>query len=166
MENFVDLKFSRDGQAIKAAITIARSMNVSVLPANLRNKLIAGLDKADQAFNAIQWIRSTERDVAEAGDAYRPVLARVRALERDIRKIDAELAQLDIETSRVGQALAINVEKRYGAAKRNLSPGASPLPKKFHRTGIRCKNSSDQFWLPRQRLGATIDEPSMRPTNL
>jgi tripartite ATP-independent transporter DctM subunit len=127
MENFVDQEFSRDGQAIKAAITSARSMNVSVLPPNLRNKLIAGLDKADQAFNAIQRIRSTERDVAEAGDAYRPVLARVRALERDIRKIDAELAQLDIETSRVGQTLSDKRREEIRRRKAELVAGRVSL---------------------------------------
>lgn len=97
MVDFVNERFIRDEQGIKTAITNARSMNLDVLPINLRSDFVVGLNNTDAAIIAIQQIKSAERDVAKAEGAYRPVLTRVRALERNLRQIDVELAKLDTE---------------------------------------------------------------------
>lgn len=103
MVDFVNERFLRDGDEIKTSITNARSMNLAVLPINLRNGFVVGLNNADAAISAIQQIKSAERDVIKAEQAYRPILTRVRALERNIRQIDVELAQLDIEANYLRQ---------------------------------------------------------------
>lgn len=103
IEDYVDRVFSRNAEVITAAITNARSLDFSFLPADLRNELIAGLSKANDAFMAIQTIKAAEQNVAQAAKFYRPVLLRIRTLERDIRRINEEMARLEGELNSVGR---------------------------------------------------------------
>lgn len=103
MEDYVDRVFLRNGDVIRAAITNANSMDSSVLPADLRNEFIVGLSKANDVFIAIQTIKAAEQKVTEAAANYRPVLLRIRTLERNVRRIDEEFAQLEDEQNSVGR---------------------------------------------------------------
>lgn len=103
MVDFVNERFLRNGDEIKTTITNARSMNLAVLPTNLRNDFVVGLNNAGATITAIQQIKSAERNVAKEEGVYRPLLTRVRALERNMRQIDAELAHLDTEINYLRQ---------------------------------------------------------------
>lgn len=121
MVSFVSERFARNGDEIKTAITNARSMNLTVLPASLRDNFIVGLNNANATFAAIQQIKSAERDVAEAEQAYRPILTKVRALERKLRQIDGEFARLDIEARYLNQVP--NEERRQQILDRRAELG-------------------------------------------
>ena len=104
MEEYVWRQFNKDGETIRNAIAQARSLDLQALPKHLRSELVRSFDKADGAVSAIDEIKRAERAVAEAAVGYRPLLAGVRELERDARRIDQEISKLEVVISRAGRA--------------------------------------------------------------
>ncbi|MHA7776358.1 TRAP transporter large permease [Roseibium sp. M-1] len=100
MENVVYEDFQQNGNRILSAIQTVQDIDMSYLPADLQKDVTEGLEKARDALPQMQAIREAEVAVAGASGAYKPVHDDVRALERDARRIDERIEELEVVVSR------------------------------------------------------------------
>jgi tripartite ATP-independent transporter DctM subunit len=111
MENYVARAFVARGEKIHQAIDQARALDLRVLPERFRGALTQSFAKAQDAFRQMDAIKKAERAVAQSAAAYRPLHAKVREIERDVRRIDQEISKQETIVSRAGQA-AVAVAQR------------------------------------------------------
>lgn len=102
IEEFVYERVQMEGDQIRGAISTARGIDISYLPDDLRDELAESFDKAEEALTLIGDIKTAEAAVEEAATDYRPVHRLVRGLERDARRIDREIEELEIIVRRSG----------------------------------------------------------------
>ena len=106
IEAYVSRQFRENGDALRAAIDRARSLDLTPLPPKYRADLTKAFDKAGQAFPLMNAIETSEVSVAEAATGYTSVHARVRQLQRDARLIDKEISKLQTLVSRAGRTVS------------------------------------------------------------
>jgi len=102
IEEYVFKQLDDRSDSTRKAIAQARTLDLSILPENLRNELRQSFDKAESVFALMKAARETERAVAGEAFDYRPLLNEVRILERDARRIDRKIAKQKVIVSRVG----------------------------------------------------------------
>jgi len=92
----LDTYVAREIGASTAVQTVAsmQSLDLSVLPKGLSKDLAKGFASAEAAISGLTQIAEAEVAVQEAAPAFRPKLAKVRRIERDIRAIEAEAKDL------------------------------------------------------------------------
>lgn len=112
MEDYVSRTFEEGGEMIRGAIAQARSLDLRVLPKHLRDELAQSFDKAANAFAMVGEIKKTELAVGEAAVGYRPLLAKVRELERDARRIEQEISKMKVVISRAGGAETVEAVQK------------------------------------------------------
>ncbi|MEM7057292.1 MAG: TRAP transporter large permease subunit [Pseudomonadota bacterium] len=91
MEDYVAQRFVDDESRIKTAIASARTINLESLPSSQAKALTGAFDSADDAFVKMDAIDAAEQAVMTAAPDYRPMHRQVRAVERDARKLAAEI---------------------------------------------------------------------------
>ena len=101
MEEYVAAQFVEDGDALRTAIAQARGLPLEMIPDDLRDDLIGGFDKADDAFAKMDAIADANDAVSAAAVAYRPLHVTVRALERDAAKLTARISGDQTQLSRL-----------------------------------------------------------------
>lgn len=94
VEDYVLQRILTDESSIRGAIQAGRSLDRSYLPDDLQRALVEGFDNADEAIRLLKEADVARQAVKAAEGAYLPVQRVVRGLERDIRRIDAELSTL------------------------------------------------------------------------
>ena len=77
--------------AIRAAISTARGLDISMLPGELRGDLKSSFDKAEKTFELVDKIHAAEKAVAAATPAYLPLHVEVRELQRQARRLKEEI---------------------------------------------------------------------------
>ncbi|NQV84788.1 MAG: TRAP transporter large permease subunit [Rhodospirillales bacterium] len=87
VEKLVFSELDSTSGKIRAAITGARALDLSALPASVRSDLTAAFDKAEKTFVLVKTIGNTEKALDEYSVAYRPLHVEVR----DIQKIQARI---------------------------------------------------------------------------
>jgi TRAP-type mannitol/chloroaromatic compound transport system permease large subunit/predicted nucleic acid-binding Zn-ribbon protein len=102
IENYTSGQFRLNGDAITAAISKLKGADVSYLPSDLQQELKSGLQNAEKAIPQMKAIDEAVAAVTQAAVAYRPLHIQVRALERDARRIDGEIKELEVIISRSG----------------------------------------------------------------
>ena len=102
METLIYEDFQANGDSILAAIQSAENIDISYLPEDLQKDMAKGFEKAREALPQMQTIKDAENQVAAASGAYKPVHVEVRALERDARRIDEHINELQIIVNRSG----------------------------------------------------------------
>ncbi|GAA0777017.1 TRAP transporter large permease subunit [Roseibium denhamense] len=102
IEKLVNEDFAQNGNGILAAIQVAEALDFSYLPEDLQEDLAEGFEKAREALPQMQAIHDAEEAVNAAATDYRPLHVEVRALERDARRIDTTIADLEVIVSRAG----------------------------------------------------------------
>lgn len=102
METLVYEDFQQNGSSILAAIDKAESVDMSYLPKDIQKDMAKGFEKAREALPLMKEIRSAEEAVNAAAGDYRPVHIEVRALERDARRVDEHIAELEVVVRRSG----------------------------------------------------------------
>jgi len=100
IEETVFTQFQSDGDRIRSAIGEAKGLNVSSLPPKLAKSFGDSLTKAENTFKLLEDIKATEVSLKQAVPAYSPLHVRVREIQRDIRKAQAESKLLRTELSR------------------------------------------------------------------
>ena len=100
IEEYVAERLAETG-AVRSAIGRARDLDLSALPEELASDFRGSLDKAEAALAALDDAFDAERTVEEAARSYRPELRRVRQIEKDIRKREAEAKALKTRLSRM-----------------------------------------------------------------
>ncbi len=102
MEEFTAERFAADGQRIEAAIEAASTIDVSYLPEDMREELAEGIGKTADAIPLMAAIGEARRAIETATPDYAPLHVQVRALERDARRIDKDIAELEVIVQRSG----------------------------------------------------------------
>ena len=102
MEELIQADYEKNGTSILAAIDRVGSIDVSYLPEDLGKDLTEALEKAREALPQMAAIQSAEQAVTEAAVDYRPLHVTVRSLERDARRIEAHIEELQVIVDRSG----------------------------------------------------------------
>ncbi|MEO1162014.1 MAG: hypothetical protein AAFW74_16480, partial [Pseudomonadota bacterium] len=100
IEETVFTQFQSDGDSIRTAIGEARNLNVSSLPPKLAKSFGDSLAKAENTFKLLDDIKATEVSLKQAVPAYSPLHVQVREIQRDVRKVQAEVKHLRTALSR------------------------------------------------------------------
>ncbi len=95
LEEYVRDQVAENGSAIRSAIATAKGLDLSVLPKSLASDLSGAFDSADSALSLMEEISVAEAAVVEASADYRPVMAVVRDLQKEMRKFDEEIDKLE-----------------------------------------------------------------------
>ncbi|MBN9672363.1 TRAP transporter large permease subunit [Roseibium aggregatum] len=103
MEKLIYADFQDNGDGILAAIQSAEGIDMSYLPADVQKDMSEGFEKARDALPKMQAIHDAEAEVAAAAGAYRPVHTKVRALERDARRLEEQIEELEVVVDRSGE---------------------------------------------------------------
>ncbi|WP_299482610.1 TRAP transporter large permease subunit [uncultured Roseibium sp.] len=111
MEQLIYEDFQQNGDTILAAIEKAENVDMSYLPDDLQDDLAEGFEKAREALPLMQAIREAENEVAAASGAYKPIHVEVRALERDARRIDERIEELQVIVNRSGEGAVYTTEQ-------------------------------------------------------
>jgi DNA repair exonuclease SbcCD ATPase subunit len=84
-----------------AALDSMREQDLTVLPEDLADDLGEALESAEVALTSLDEIETTYAAVREAADDFRPKLANVRRIERDIRGLEEEAEELETTIQRM-----------------------------------------------------------------
>ncbi|SDU36436.1 TRAP transporter large permease subunit [Stappia sp. ES.058] len=103
MESYVQDEFAKNGEDIRAAIQTARALDLSYVPEDLREDLAESFEKAEESLTLMAQIVDAEAAVKVAAVDYRPLHVTVRAIERDIRRIDERITALELVVRRSGE---------------------------------------------------------------
>jgi len=120
METLVNDTYQTSGDGIMSAIKTASALDISYLPKKMQKELSGGFEKAEQAIPLMGEIVTAEAAVQAAAGSYRPVHVQVRALERDARRIDTHIKELEVIVSRSGPG-AIYTEAQGEKAKADIA---------------------------------------------
>ncbi len=91
LENYVRDKVAEEDAAIRAAISSAQALDLSALPDRTARELTEAFESAEAALAALDEIFVADDAVNAAAGDYRPAQQTVRTLQKDMRKIDAEI---------------------------------------------------------------------------
>ncbi|GIL01527.1 MAG: hypothetical protein BroJett030_14260 [Alphaproteobacteria bacterium] len=101
VERYVFDTLASEGDGIRRAIEQARARDLSLLPEALARRAGQGFEAAAQVFDLVEQVRLAHATVEAATPAYRPVHSRVRSIERDARKVEVEISELQTRLDRV-----------------------------------------------------------------
>ncbi|MEE3099404.1 MAG: TRAP transporter large permease subunit, partial [Pseudomonadota bacterium] len=108
----------RDESSIRSVISTARGLDLSYLPDRTAKDLAAGFDSAETALTLLPEADVAAGRVDAASVDYRPLHDRVRLLERDIRRDEAEIEELRTAINRmIGEGPRVEAEKAEMAAR-------------------------------------------------
>ena len=100
------------GGGLNAALASADAMNLSVLPDDLAKDLTKGFDSGKDALASLQSVFEAETAVAAAAEEYRPQQIFVRGIEKQVRKIEAEMKELETRIGRLRDESEANERDR------------------------------------------------------
>ncbi|NVK34637.1 MAG: TRAP transporter large permease subunit [Rhodobacteraceae bacterium] len=109
MENLVYQDYQQNSSTILAAIEDASKLDISYLPKGLQKDLKAGFEDARSAIPQMNEIVDAEAAVAAVADDYRPIHSEVRALERDMLRLDEEIEEFEVIVRRSGPTAVYTV---------------------------------------------------------
>ena len=95
VEEYLFDHFASNRTGLEKVIADARALDASALPKSMARKLEGGLKKAEGTFALVDEVRTAERAVNELSAAYAPLHRKVREIQRDIRRAEAEIKELD-----------------------------------------------------------------------
>ncbi len=91
IEEYTFVQYRDRENDLRAAIDLARRLDLSFVPRKLQKATAASFDKAERTFALVDDVRDTTATVDAATPDYRPLHVQVRALQRDVRRLDAEI---------------------------------------------------------------------------
>ena len=101
LEEHVADYLTRDGGATQAVISRLTQLSSQSLPKDFGVVLGAGLDDYSKAMTALQQADLAQLAVDEAAPAFQPIQSDVRALQKKIRRFEADNKEMSVEISRM-----------------------------------------------------------------
>ena len=101
IEQYVGEQFDGNGDRLEAAHAAARSIDLSFLPADLREGFTEGVEKAANARAMLDMARAAGMAISDASPEYRVVHTKVRDIQAVIRGIDGHIAELRTDINRL-----------------------------------------------------------------
>ena len=126
--------YASQGDKIRAAITTARGLDISMVPSAMRSSLKSSFTKADKTFELIQHIAKGERELEAGEQSYRPLHRKVRLIQRDIRKLKVEQGEIRQQISRssrdksVSPAQVADMEGHWKSLKADIDALKARIP--------------------------------------
>ncbi|WP_106751508.1 TRAP transporter large permease [Pannonibacter carbonis] len=111
IETYTSQQFRQRGTEIAGAISRMQGVDIGYLPADLQKELQSGLQNAEKAIPQMAEIDAAVAAVGQAAVSYRPLLVQVRAIERDARKIEREIKDLEVVVTRAGPTGIYSAER-------------------------------------------------------
>ena len=102
MEEYAAEQYADNGSTITAAIERAAALDTSSLPRDLAGKLSGSIEQAAKSKPLMDDIIASEKAIEDATPGYKPLHRQVRAVERDIRRIDTRIEDLELIIQRSG----------------------------------------------------------------
>ena len=97
IEQFVFVKFDENGDRIRSAIQAAKALPLKDLAPKTRRPIDESFSDAEATFANIAKVKETTAAVDAAAPAYSPLHRDVRAIERQVRQIDLEIRRVKRE---------------------------------------------------------------------
>ncbi len=94
VEQYVNDKFTVDGEKIRAAISKAQSLNLSALPKDIAKDFSKSTEDAANSIDLLKQALAAEQVVIDASGEYRPLHTQVRSIQREMRIIDGKVKDL------------------------------------------------------------------------
>ena len=101
VEQYVAGEFADRGAQIRAAIAKARTLDLSALPEEMRKDLTESFGKAEASFGLMGNVAKADAAIDQRKETYAPLHHRVRDIQEDIRKVDAQIKDTKEDIPRV-----------------------------------------------------------------
>ncbi|MCC0053227.1 MAG: TRAP transporter large permease subunit [Rhodobiaceae bacterium] len=102
LEEYAAERYATNGAGIAAAIDAAAKLDAGMLPEDIAKNLAGSIEQAAKAAGLMSEIVTANAAVEEATPGYKPLHQQVRAIERDIRRIDLQIDELKLIVQRSG----------------------------------------------------------------
>ena len=175
LENYVAEEFAKNGETILAAVKRAQALDLSYLPEDLREELTESFAKAEASLGLMGEITAAEKAVAAAAGDYRPLHVLVRGIERDIRRVDTAIADLEVIVRRSGEGQIYSAERgeraaaRIEALKEDRAVLAAQIPAEWdekHTTFAKIQTSENRARMTYRRNADDAYEPVVEAVNV
>ena len=138
VEEYIHSAMTTGSSEVDRAVERARSLDASFLPKNVSKDLLASFDAVGKSRQLLIDAKAAEAAVAAAAVDYRPIHSEVRALQRDARVFDAQIAEWETAVSRLRgeeNAAARKVfEDRIAAAEKSRDELLAQVPDTWEAT--------------------------------
>ncbi len=112
IEEYTFAQFSENRSRFDNTLATARGLDLSLLPEDTAEDLVESFDSADSAIGLLADAKAAEQAIIDNQERYRPVHTEVRRIQADIRKIDVDVAALELRRERIRGDDADDVEAR------------------------------------------------------
>jgi ribosomal protein L22 len=96
VEKYVFSELAQNESKIRSAITVARGLDLSALPAEMRSDLVTAFAKAEKTFHLIKKIEGAEKVLDEYSVAYLPLHVEVRGIQKAQARIKVDRKDLEM----------------------------------------------------------------------
>lgn len=101
VEKYVSREFAENGDTIMAAVKEAQTLDLSALPRKMAADFQSSTVEAEKTFGLLESALAAEQAVIAATPEYRPLHTLVRDMQRDVRSIDAQLEEFEVQLGRM-----------------------------------------------------------------
>ncbi|MAY67357.1 MAG: C4-dicarboxylate ABC transporter permease [Rhodospirillaceae bacterium] len=128
--------YDAKGDELRAAIAKARTLDISMLPSELRGDLAGSFDKAEKTFELVAKIRETRKIIDEATPAYLPLHVQVRDTQRQARRLKDEIKYLQgtirqLPRNEKGEARAKKLEAKIEELRAEIKVFEAQMPENW-----------------------------------
>lgn len=101
VEEYIHSAMISGSAEVDRAVEAARGLDANFLPRNVSKDLLASFDAVGKSRQLLTDAKAAEANVAAAAVDYRPIHTQVRALQRDARVFDVQMAEWETAVSRL-----------------------------------------------------------------
>jgi len=91
VDQYVSNQISENGDAIIGGVEAARAIDLSILPKKLAQSTAGSFDNVELAISQLRSAEQVTVELTTASEAFRPLHKSVRATQRSMRQLDAEI---------------------------------------------------------------------------
>ncbi len=100
VEEYKFRTYAAEGPAIRAAITQAEALDLSDLPNKMQRDFKEAMADAGKTFELVDAVNAAEAAIAAAAPDYEPLHRQVRRIQRDIRRDEEHIRELEARAGR------------------------------------------------------------------
>jgi TRAP-type mannitol/chloroaromatic compound transport system permease large subunit len=101
LEDYLFAEYDTNASELRRSIEHIQSASLSYLPDEYQERLSDSYKQAASTFDLIEAVRVAEKNLEEYSPVYRPQHIEVRRIEKKIRKLAAEIKELDEQRQRI-----------------------------------------------------------------
>ncbi|PIB23535.1 C4-dicarboxylate ABC transporter permease [Amylibacter kogurei] len=101
VDQYVSTEIATSGNAILTSVETARQIDLSALPQSMQKDISASFDSVTDAIAKLGDAEVIAASVTTASETFRPTHSHVRAIERDMRRFDDEIDEIENRMNRL-----------------------------------------------------------------